>query len=157
MLALPMGACAVIDYAHNGVSLRRLLSELRSYAPTRLIVLFGSVGERSQLRRAELGLAAATYADLAILTSDNPGNEPPEAILADIAASFEGFSTPYLMISDRTEAIATAVRCLRSGDILVLAGKGNEPYQLIGRDKVPFSDRKALQHALTNEKIPLTE
>lgn len=144
-IPLPNGACAVIDYAHNGESLSQLLIALREYAPNRLTVLFGSVGERSQLRREELGRAAARYADQAILTSDNPGGEDPNAIIAEIARAFEGSSTPYVSIPDRADAIRYAVRESRAGDLLVLAGKGHENYQLIGKKKISFSEKEILQ------------
>ncbi len=144
---LPNDACAVIDYAHNGESLRRLLTTLREYRPTRLIALFGSVGERSQMRRRELGRAAAELCDLCILTSDNPGTEPPEEIIAEIASAFDGTDTPYLTIPDRAEAIQTAVELCRAGDLLVLAGKGHEAYQLIGKEKVYFCERELLGKA----------
>lgn len=144
VVPLPGGVVAVIDYAHNGVSLRQLLTNLREYRPARLICLFGSVGGRTALRRAELGRVAAELADFCILTSDNPGTEPPEQIIADIAQAFEGCQTPYLRIPDRAEAIQTAVRLSRAGDILVLAGKGHERYQLIGNEKIPFCERELL-------------
>lgn len=144
IVRLSCGAIAVIDYAHNGESLSRLLSSLRAYTEGRLIVLFGSVGERSQLRRVELGAAAAAYADLAILTSDNPGKESPDAIIRDIAKAFEGSQTPYLAIPDRAEAIRAALKEAKAGDLLVLAGKGHEAYQLVGSRKLPFSERALL-------------
>ncbi|MBR3894639.1 MAG: UDP-N-acetylmuramoyl-L-alanyl-D-glutamate--2,6-diaminopimelate ligase [Clostridia bacterium] len=144
IVRLPNGAVAVIDYAHNGESLSRLLSSLREYTDRRLIVLFGSVGERTQLRRAELGTAAASYADLAILTSDNPGKESPDAIIQDIAKAFEGSKTPYLAIPDRAEAIRAALKETQNGDLLVLAGKGHETYQLVGSQKLPFSEKELL-------------
>lgn len=147
ILHLANGAIAVIDYAHNKASLRQLLEALRACRPERLICLFGSVGDRTSLRRAELGAVAAELADLCILTSDNPGNEPPEQIIADIAASFRGSETPFLCIPDRAEAIRRAVAMLRPGDILALAGKGHETYQLIGNEKVPFSEREILLSA----------
>lgn len=154
-LSLSNGACVVIDYAHNGSSLSALLSALREYKPNRLICLFGSVGERSELRRKALGNAAATLADLAILTSDNPGREDPMAIISEIAASFEGTRTPYLTIPDRAKAIQEAVRMLLPNDILVLAGKGHENYQLIGSEKQPFSDREELLSALKNARLTI--
>ncbi len=151
-VALPQKAYAVIDYAHNGESLFQLLTALREYNPHRLICLFGSVGERSQLRRREMGDAAARLCDLAILTSDNPGREDPMTIIEEIARSFESTKTPYLAIPDRAFAIQTALRLVSEGDILVLAGKGHEDYQLIGTEKRPFSDREALLHAI--EALP---
>ena len=144
IVGLPGGALAVIDYAHNGVSLHRLLTELRAYRPGRLIVLFGSVGERTRMRRQELGAVAGALSDLAILTSDNPGREDPAAIIRDIAAGMEGLPAPHMEIPDRAEAIRTAVRLLRQNDILVLAGKGHERHQLIGTRKIPFCERDIL-------------
>lgn len=148
MLALPNGALAIIDYAHNGDSLRRLLTALRAYNPNRLIVLFGSVGERTKGRRRELGLVASTLADVCILTSDNPAKEAPEAIISDILQGFAEKALPYYTISDRAEAIRFAVSLTQKGDILVLAGKGHEAYQQIGSEKIPFSERVILQSAI---------
>lgn len=148
LIPLPNGACAVIDYAHNRASLQSLLIGLRKYKPARLIALFGSVGGRSQMRRRELGEVAAELCDLCILTSDNPAGESPEAIIDDIAAAFEGYATPYRKISDRAEAIREAVAMTRAGDILVLAGKGHENYQLIGNEKIPFCEREILLDAM---------
>lgn len=142
---LKSGAYAVVDYAHNGESLSKLLSALREYKPRRLICLFGSVGERSFLRRREMGDAAARLSDLTILTSDNPGKEDPMKIITEIAQSFASVKIPYLTIPDRAEAIRTAVGLAQEGDILVLAGKGHENYQLIGNQKLPFSDRNVLE------------
>lgn len=151
LYGLPSGAYAVIDYAHNGASLSQALSALRPYVTSRLIVLFGSVGERSQMRRAALGQAAASYSDMAILTSDNPGNEDPNAIIQEIAQAFEGTKIPYVSIPDRAEAIRYAIGIAKKGDIILLAGKGHEEYQLIGNEKLPFSERKIL-----NTYIPQT-
>ncbi len=149
---LPLGACVCIDYAHNAFSLAQLLCSLREYATGRLIVLFGSVGERTQLRRREMGEVAAKWADLAILTSDNPGNESPEAIIADIAKGFEGSQTPYQAIPDRKNAILYALGLLQRGDILVLAGKGHETYQLIGQDKLPFCESEIVNEYISSQE-----
>ena len=148
ILPLPNGATAIIDYAHNGGSLHNLLSALREYAPRRLICLFGSVGERTQLRRPELGKVAAELCDLCILTSDNPGNEDPMAIIRDIATAFADKTTPYVAIADRAEAIHYGVSVAQPGDILVLAGKGHEDYQLIGNQKLPFSEHDILLESM---------
>lgn len=138
----------VLDYAHNGLSLAAILDTLREYRPARLICLFGSVGERTQGRRRELAEAAAGRADLCILTSDNPGIEPPEDILREIDAAFPPDSCPRLCIPDRAEAIRAAVALARPGDMILLAGKGHETYQLIGRERVPFSEREILMDAI---------
>ena len=136
----PNGATVVIDYAHNGVSLEAALAALRIYEPNRLICLFGSVGERTQMRRAELGLVASRNADLCIITSDNPDNEPPMNIIGEITTYFTGDCCPYHAIPDRKEAIEFALRNSEKGDIILLAGKGHETYQLIRGVREYFSE-----------------
>ena len=144
----------VIDYAHNGASLEAALNALREYSPKRLICLFGSVGGRTFNRRRELGDVASRLADLCILTSDNPNFESPEKIIGDIALSFEREgSCPYVKIPDRRDAIRYAVKNTRHGDIVLLAGKGHEDYQLICEKKLPFSERAIILEAL-DEMVP---
>lgn len=138
----------VIDYAHNGVSMASMLDLLRGYHPQRLICLFGSVGERTKERRRELAEAAGCRADLCILTSDNPGQENPMSILRDIDKAFPEESCPRVMIPDREAAIAYAVQIATPGDVILLAGKGHEAYQLIGKEKQPYSERAALLSAI---------
>ncbi len=138
----------VIDYAHNGVSLAAVLDALRATHPGRLIALFGSVGGRTKERRGDLARAAAERCDLCILTSDNPADEPPMQILAEIDAAFPAGACPRVLIPDRAEAIRYAVEACRPGDIILLAGKGHEDYQLIGEEKIPFSEREILAEAL---------
>ncbi len=152
VISLPSGALVVIDYAHNGSSLCQLLSGLSELNPKRLITLFGSVGERTRLRRRELGDVAARFSSLCILTSDNPGQENPEQIIADIAKAFERSDTPYVSIPDRREAILFALKETLPGDILVLAGKGHEQYQLIGKERLPFSEREIVESAMIAAK-----
>ncbi len=142
----------VIDYAHNGVSMASMLDLLRGYHPKRLICLFGSVGERTKERRRELAEVAGLRADLCILTSDNPGREDPEAILAEIDAAFPEGSCPRVIIPDRAEAVAYAVENALAGDMILLAGKGHETYQLLGTEKVPYSDMETLLSALDEIK-----
>ncbi len=135
----------IIDYAHNGASLRAVLTSLRAYKPKRLICLFGSVGDRTQMRRGELGAVASELCDLSILTSDNPGNESPDKIIADIAAAFT--HDRYVSIPDRAEAIAYAVKNAKKGDVILLAGKGHESYQYVRGKYLPFSEREILIEA----------
>ena len=144
-IPLPSGGIAVIDYAHNGESLRQMLSALRPYTRRRLMCLFGSVGERTQLRRAELGRAACELSDMVFLTSDNPGCEDPEGIIDEIAAEWKDSTLPYFRNADRKSAILEALSQTRDGDILLLAGKGHEEYQLIGTQKIPFSEREIIE------------
>ena len=152
-ISLPNGACAVIDYAHNGESLRALLQSLRAYAPARLLCLFGSVGDRTRERRAEMGSVAASLCDLCFLTSDNPGYEDPQRIMEEIAVSFDAAKAPYRMITDRERAIVEALRETKAGDVLVLAGKGHETYQLIQNKKIPFSEKEIVEKTVKNNLI----
>lgn len=138
--ALPY-ATIVIDYAHNGVSMTSVLRALQQYSHRRIITLFGSVGGRTEMRRAELGRAASALSDLCILTADNPDNESPADIARDIVAGFVPGGCDYKIITDRREAICYAMSLLQSRDILLLAGKGHERYQLIGGAKLPFCER----------------
>ena len=147
------GATFVIDYAHNGESLSAALKALRKYEPKRLICLFGSVGGRTELRRRELGIAASAYADFSVLTSDNPDREPPMDVIADIERYMQ--NVPYVAIPDRKEAIEYVVSHAEEGDIVLLAGKGHETYQLVNGKKEPFCERDILLAAA--EKLLLTE
>ncbi len=140
----------IIDYAHNGASLTNLLQTVKSYSPRRLVCLFGSVGERTQIRRRELAKAASEFSDFCILTSDNPGREEPNEIISEIA-SYMTISN-YVCIADREEAIHYAVENSIPGDVIVLAGKGHEDYQLIGRDKIPFSEKEIILEAIKEKQ-----
>ena len=142
----------VIDYAHNAVSMASMLDLLRGYHPTRLICLFGSVGERTKERRRELAEVAGVRADLCILTSDNPGQEDPESILKEIDHAFPEGSCPRVIIPDRAEAVAYAVGHARPGDMILLAGKGHENYQLIGKEKRPYCEKDVLLSAIASLK-----
>ncbi len=134
----------VVDYAHNGLSLTSALQVLRQYGPNRLICLFGSVGGRTQGRRKELAEAASRLADLCILTSDNPDREDPMAILQEMLAYYDK-TTPYIIEPDREQAVLRACALALPGDIVLLAGKGHEDYQLICGEKLPFSEKALIQ------------
>lgn len=138
--ALPY-ATIVIDYAHNGASLQAVLETLRKYEPCRIITLFGSVGGRTKMRRPELGRVASLYSDFCILTSDNPDVEDPQSIICDIALAFDKEGCDYCSIPDRQKAIEYAMSILKDGDILLLAGKGHENYQLIFGRRIPFCEK----------------
>lgn len=146
-------ATFIIDYAHNGLSLKSVLETIKEYKPERLIVLFGSVGERTRLRRKELAVVANQYSDFAIVTSDNPGNEDPDAIIDEICSYITDI--PYVKIANRKEAVEYIVSNAQKGDVVLLAGKGHEDYQLIGDEKVPFCEREILINAGKTLKIAL--
>lgn len=142
---LPNGATVVIDYAHNGVSLKAALTALRIYEPTRLVCLFGAIGGRTKMRRAELGLVASRDADFCILTSDNPDNESPSAIIGEIASYFTAGTCPYVAIADRKKAIEYALSHSQKGDIILLAGKGHEAYQIVHGVREKFSETEIVE------------
>lgn len=131
----------LIDYAHNAMSLKSLLTTLREYEPARLVCLFGCGGNRSRLRRYEMGEVSGNYADLTIITSDNPRFEKPQDIIEDIKTGINRTNGKYIEICDRKEAIAYAIDHGRPGDIIVLAGKGHEDYQEIEGVKYPMDER----------------
>ena len=143
------GACFVIDYAHNGLSLESALKALRKYEPNHLICLFGSVGCRTQIRRIQMGEVASRLADFSILTSDNPATENPMQIINEIAVQYTN-SNSYIAIPDRTEAIKYAYESSKKGDIILLAGKGHEKYQLVGSKKIYFCEREIIESYQSN-------
>ena len=134
----------MVDYAHNGVALRNLLLSLKKYHPNRLVVVFGCGGNRDKNRRFEMGRAAFQLADCIIVTSDNPRDEEPSRIIEDITSVMSFCDKVILAIPDRKEAIRRAIECGRDGDIIVIAGKGHETYQIIGDKIIEFDDREAI-------------
>jgi len=150
------GFTVMVDYAHTPDALERSLDVLRALAPGRLIAVFGCGGDRDRGKRPLMGAAAARLADVVVLTSDNPRTERPEAIIAEIEAGVRDAGMAaladggrgYVVEALRAEAIALAVRLARPGDVLLVAGKGHEDYQIIGTEKRPFDDRDAVRRAL---------
>ncbi|MCR5268171.1 MAG: UDP-N-acetylmuramoyl-L-alanyl-D-glutamate--2,6-diaminopimelate ligase [Lachnospiraceae bacterium] len=138
----------MIDYAHNGMALRSLLETLREYEPKRLVCVFGCGGNRSKDRRYEMGEVSGEYADLSIITSDNPRFEDPQAIIDDIKIGIGKTDGEYVEIIDRKEAIAYAMRNALDGDVIVLAGKGHEDYQEIRGVKHPMDERVLIEEIL---------
>lgn len=138
----------MIDYAHNAMSLESLLTSLREYQPKRLVCLFGCGGNRSKLRRYEMGEVSGKLADLTIITSDNPRFEEPQAIIDDIKIGMAKTEGNYVEIIDRKEAIKYAIEHGEPGDVIVLAGKGHEDYQEIKGKKYPMDERVLIQEVL---------
>ncbi|MBO4229925.1 MAG: UDP-N-acetylmuramoyl-L-alanyl-D-glutamate--2,6-diaminopimelate ligase [Clostridia bacterium] len=136
---------AVIDYAHNGTSMEELLRTVRSYRPSRIVCVFGSVGGRTKERRRELAEAAGMLADFCVVTTDNPDDEDPGQIVSDICSSFPEGSCPHVGIVDREEAIIYTLSQAKEGDVLLFCGKGHENYQLIHGIKEPFSEREIIE------------
>lgn len=135
----------IIDYAHNGVSLRSIIETAKSYEHNRVITLFGSVGGRTECRREELGTVSGELSDLSIISSDDPNFEDPKKICEEIASYCKG---EYVIIPDRGEAIQYAVKNARKGDIIILAGKGHEEFMKINGENIPFSEREEIYKAM---------
>ncbi|MCM1267712.1 MAG: UDP-N-acetylmuramoyl-L-alanyl-D-glutamate--2,6-diaminopimelate ligase [Bacteroidales bacterium] len=141
----------MIDYAHNAMALKSLLTTLRAYEPHRLVCLFGCGGDRAKSRRFEMGEVSGHMADLTIITSDNPRTEEPQAIIDDIKIGIAKTDGKFVEICDRKEAIAYAIRHGEPGDIIVLAGKGHEDYQEIDGVKYPMDERALIQEILEEQ------
>lgn len=138
----------MIDYAHNAMSLESLLTTLKEYEPARLVCLFGCGGNRSKLRRYEMGEVSGKLADLTVITSDNPRFEEPQEIIDDIKKGMAKTDGKYVEISDRKEAIRYVIANGQPGDVIVLAGKGHEDYQEIKGKKYPMDERVLIQEVL---------
>ncbi len=152
----------VVDYAHTDDALRNLLETARPLAAGRLVTVFGCGGDRDRTKRPLMGAVAARLSDLVIVTSDNPRREDPEKIIdeirrgivmpADRIAPKGQKGTPSLAILDRREAIEKAVRDAKAGDLVLIAGKGHEKYQVIGDRTLPFDDVEIAQAALARRR-----
>lgn len=138
----------MIDYAHNAMSLVSLLTTLREYQPKRLICLFGCGGNRSKLRRFEMGEISSNLADLTVVTSDNPRYEEPQDILEDIITGVKKGVGKYIAIIDRKEAIRYCIENAQAGDVIILAGKGHEDYQEIKGVKYMMDERTLIREIL---------
>jgi UDP-N-acetylmuramoyl-L-alanyl-D-glutamate--2,6-diaminopimelate ligase len=162
-----VGVTCLVDYAHTGDALENVLATLKDIATGRIITLFGCGGDRDNGKRPIMGKIAAAMSDLAIVTSDNPRTEDPLSIMKQIKGGItpldlreyrpaeltEGFAEKgFTLLENRHEAIKLAIKLTRPGDILLLAGKGHEDYQIIGITKHHFDDREEATAAFA-EKV----
>ncbi len=144
----------ILDYAHTPDALARALEALRPVVSGRLLVVFGAGGDRDRMKRPEMGRVGAEGSDLAIVTSDNPRTEDPERIVRDVVAGIPGADPEaeegpgWIRITDRREAIAHALAVAVPGDAILLAGKGHETYQVVGREPRPFDERVVVRELL---------
>ncbi|MBU6485746.1 MAG: UDP-N-acetylmuramoyl-L-alanyl-D-glutamate--2,6-diaminopimelate ligase [Betaproteobacteria bacterium] len=140
----------VVDYAHSPDALEQVLTALRpSVGRGRLVCVFGCGGERDRGKRPQMGEVAGRLADRVVVTSDNPRGEDPQLIVEDIVPGLAGSSAPWSVVLDRAAASAEAIGAARAGDVVVLAGKGHEEYQEVDGRRLPFSDRRAAEAALS--------
>lgn len=142
----------VIDYAHTPDGLEKILTALKECRPAKLTVLFGCGGDRDKTKRPIMAKVCAALADFLIITSDNPRGEDPQAIIDDITAGLKDTKTAYVTVPDRTDAINYAVSHAVPGEIVLLAGKGHENYQIFSDRTIAFDEREKVRLAL--EKLP---
>lgn len=135
----------LIDYAHTPDALENVLNTVKGFAEGRTVLLFGCGGDRDNKKRPIMGEIAARLADFVIVTSDNPRTEAPGRIIEDILAGMKDTGTPYVVIEDRREAIAFAMDNAQSGDVIILAGKGHETYQIVGKTKHHMDEREIIK------------
>lgn len=145
VIEVPADFDVIIDYAHNGQSFRSVLDTFSAYEHGRIITVFGSVGDRAQLRRQEMGLISGAKADLSIITSDDPGFEDPRKIAEEIASYVEKAGGKYEIIPDREQAVFRALSVAGKGELVLLLGKGHETAQKINGEKVPYSDHESVR------------
>ncbi len=148
----PGGPFAVIvDYAHTDDALRNILTALRPLTPGRIITVFGCGGDRDRGKRPRMGRVAGELSDLVILTSDNPRTEAPGAIMDEVVTGIRESGKEFLREEDRKTAIEKAIALARSGDAVLIAGKGHEPYQILGKTKTSFDDRLVAREILGSQ------
>lgn len=142
----------IVDYAHTDDGLKNVLEAAREVCKGRVLCVFGCGGDRDKGKRPKMGKVAGTLADFLIVTSDNPRSEDPERILLDIEVGVQNSGRKkyddYAMVVDRTEAIRTAIGMAKSGDLVLIAGKGHEDYQIVGKERRHFDDREVARDIL---------
>lgn len=143
----------ICDYAHSPDGLQNILASINSYKKTRVITLFGCGGDRDKTKRDKMGEIAAKHSDFLIVTSDNPRTEDPQKIIDDILVGVRRTETPYVKILNRKKAIYYALKIAKKDDIILLAGKGHETYQIIGTQKRDFDERAIVKKALEELQI----
>ncbi|HYQ14458.1 MAG TPA: cyanophycin synthetase, partial [Polyangiaceae bacterium] len=142
----------VVDYAHTPDALGRALAAVRSLSAGKIVCVFGCGGDRDPKKRAPMGEAVAGGADYAVITSDNPRSEQPQAIVDAILPGFQGAAGRFEVELDRATAIDKAVLGAAPGDVVLIAGKGHEDYQIIGDEKRHFDDREQARQALSQRR-----
>ena len=138
----------VVDYAHTDDALKNVIGVARELKPKRVITVFGCGGDRDRAKRPLMGMAAASLSDFVVLTSDNPRSEDPLAIINDALVGLRRYDTPHIVEPDRAKAIRMALREAQAGDIVVIAGKGHEDYQVLADRTIHFDDRETAREVL---------
>lgn len=142
----------IIDYAHSPDGLENIITALKEIAKGRVVTLFGCGGDRDKTKRPKMGRIAAELSDFCIVTSDNPRSENPSAIIDDILVGMKDVKTPYKVVENRKEAIAYAIEHAKKDDIILLAGKGHETYQILPTGTIHFDEREVVADILSQQK-----
>lgn len=145
------GVVVIVDYAHTPDALIKVLDTANEFKKARLICVFGCGGDRDRAKRPMMGEAAGERCEYCIVTSDNPRTEEPLGILKDIEAGISKTGCTYEIIADRREAIKRAIDIYESGDVIIVAGKGHEDYQIIGTEKIHFDDKEVIEEILSQK------
>lgn len=145
------GVTLVIDYAHSPDGIVNILKTAREYTKGKLYILFGCGGDRDRTKRSKMGKAAGELADFCIVTSDNPRSEDPLKIIDDILPGVNETGCQYVIISDRKEAIKYAIDTAQKGDVVIIAGKGHETYQILRDKTIHFDEREIIQELLEED------
>lgn len=139
----------IIDYAHSPDGLENIITSLQEIAKGRVVTLFGCGGDRDKTKRPKMGKIAAELSDFCVVTSDNPRSENPSEIIKDILVGMQGIDTPYVVVENRREAIEYAIKNAQKDDIILLAGKGHETYQILPTGTIHFDEREAVAEVLS--------
>ena len=141
----------IIDYAHTPDGLENILKTFEDCEKNRLIVVFGCGGDRDKTKRPIMGEIGSRLADIAVITSDNPRSEDPQAIIDDIMVGVVKHGAKIIVEPDRTKAIAKALSAAKAGDVIVLAGKGHETYQILASGKIHYDEREIVAKILSEK------
>ena len=133
-------------------AIENVLATVRGFAKGRVVILFGCGGDRDRTKRPRMGRIAAQMADFVVVTSDNPRTEDPDFIISEILPGLEGTSTPYVVEPDRVKAIRYALDHARTDDVIILAGKGHETYQIVGHEKRRLDEREVVAEYIAEQK-----
>ncbi len=141
----------MLDYAHTPDALENILTTIKTYAKGRIVTLFGCGGDRDRTKRPKMARVVAKYSDYIIVTSDNPRTEDPEKIMEEILVGLEGSKVPYTVIANRKVAIGYAIRHAQKDDMILLAGKGHEDYQILSTGKIHFDEKEIVKEFLKQQ------
>ena len=143
----------LIDYAHTPDALKNIITAVRGFAKGKVVTVFGCGGDRDKTKRPLMGQIATQLSDFTVITSDNPRTEDPHTIINDIVEGIKSTNATYKVIENRNEAICWALDSLSSGDVLIIAGKGHETYQILGKEKIHFDDREVVAEFIKQKRV----